>query len=305
MGGDFEMRRIFCAVIILTLLCVSASAENDSSSVMHFSDSILRDEAGIKWEAFGDPVLSSKESVTGGKSLYLDGDSYLQTENKEAFDFPREFTMETWVYPVEYVTDRYPTTTFTVFSRWLHGTRTLYNVNLVKEAGGDNSKLSFYSDFSGSVSVETESEIPIRQWTHIAVTRDSEKVVRLFINGKMKAEKRITLNFTSDEYPMTIGASSNAMRKSIGYIDEWHVYKRCLYTGNFEPSRGKPSSAGKPENSQSIESSRGFSNRAEESFGCHCGYSAADEIRKFKSLLDDGIITREEFDAVKKKLLGL
>ena len=33
--------------------------------------------------------------------------------------------------------------------------------------------------------------------------------------------------------------------------------------------------------------------------------SVVDEIRKFKSLLDDGIITQEEFDAKKKELLGL
>lgn len=33
--------------------------------------------------------------------------------------------------------------------------------------------------------------------------------------------------------------------------------------------------------------------------------SAADEIRKFKQLLDDGIISQEEFDAKKKQLLGL
>lgn len=35
------------------------------------------------------------------------------------------------------------------------------------------------------------------------------------------------------------------------------------------------------------------------------GVSAADEIRKYKSLLDDGIITEEEFTAKKKQLLGL
>lgn len=34
-------------------------------------------------------------------------------------------------------------------------------------------------------------------------------------------------------------------------------------------------------------------------------YSDADEIRKYKALLDDGIITQEEFDAKKKQLLGL
>ncbi len=34
-------------------------------------------------------------------------------------------------------------------------------------------------------------------------------------------------------------------------------------------------------------------------------YSSADEIEKFKGLLDKGIITQEEFDAKKKQLLGL
>ena len=33
--------------------------------------------------------------------------------------------------------------------------------------------------------------------------------------------------------------------------------------------------------------------------------SAADEILKFKNLLDSGVITQEEFDAKKKQLLGL
>ena len=33
--------------------------------------------------------------------------------------------------------------------------------------------------------------------------------------------------------------------------------------------------------------------------------SNADELKKFKDLLDAGIITQEEFDAKKKQLLGL
>ncbi len=35
------------------------------------------------------------------------------------------------------------------------------------------------------------------------------------------------------------------------------------------------------------------------------GFSGADEILKYKELMDDGIITQEEFDAKKKQLLGL
>ena len=33
--------------------------------------------------------------------------------------------------------------------------------------------------------------------------------------------------------------------------------------------------------------------------------SAADELKKFKELLDSGIITQDEFDAKKKQLLGI
>jgi predicted Zn-dependent peptidase len=33
--------------------------------------------------------------------------------------------------------------------------------------------------------------------------------------------------------------------------------------------------------------------------------SPADEIRKYKELLDDGVITQEEFEQKKKQLLGL
>lgn len=33
--------------------------------------------------------------------------------------------------------------------------------------------------------------------------------------------------------------------------------------------------------------------------------SGADEIRKYKALLDDGIITEEEFNKIKKELLGI
>ena len=33
--------------------------------------------------------------------------------------------------------------------------------------------------------------------------------------------------------------------------------------------------------------------------------SSADEIKKFKDLLDSGVITQEEFNAKKKQLLGL
>lgn len=43
----------------------------------------------------------------------------------------------------------------------------------------------------------------------------------------------------------------------------------------------------------------------EKNIASYTPYSAADEIEKFKGLLDKGIITQEEFDAKKKQLLGI
>lgn len=56
--------------------------------------------------------------------------------------------------------------------------------------------------------------------------------------------------------------------------------------------------------SYAIESSKNAANNTTTT-NVYQAQSAADEILKFKQLLDNGIITQEEFDAKKKQLLGL
>lgn len=46
-------------------------------------------------------------------------------------------------------------------------------------------------------------------------------------------------------------------------------------------------------------------NKQEKETEHNSGVSDADELRKYKQLLDDGIINQEEFDAKKKQLLGI
>ena len=215
--------------MVVISLCSAIHADDVRAvSIMNFDTSVLQDEAGNEWTSYGEPVLSSKEYVTGGKSLHIDGNSYIQAKDTTPFDFDGPFTLEAWVYPEAWVNDNDPHgEIFSVFSRWYHGIRTLYFFIV------QNEKLVFFSDFRNKVSIVSQSSVPIGKWTHVAVTRDSENVVRIFINGKLEGSKNIPNNFTSKEYPMTIGASSNALRKSVGYIDNWHVYKTCLWTSDF------------------------------------------------------------------------
>ena len=49
----------------------------------------------------------------------------------------------------------------------------------------------------------------------------------------------------------------------------------------------------------------GDTSRSVGAAGTPGNYSVADEIMKYKSLLDDGIITQEEFETKKRQLLGL
>ena len=278
---------IFPALIAIFVFISSCSYAIEASSILNFETSVTFDSRGNEWTAYGSPRISKAESHSGGNVLYLDGNSYIQAKDTKPFDFPGEFTLSAWIYPQKLVTDHYGGESFSIFSRWFHGIRTLYLIDI-----GDG-KLSFYSDFAGAVSLVSKSSVHLNQWTHIAVTRDSNNVMRLFINGKLEAEKTIARDFSSTDYPMTIGASSNAMRKSIGCIEDCAVYKKCLYTSDFDVSEYMHKGEVKKNENENanVKNEKNF--------------SVADEIRKFKSLLDDGIITQEEFDAQKKKLLGL
>lgn len=54
-----------------------------------------------------------------------------------------------------------------------------------------------------------------------------------------------------------------------------------------------------------LEKAEGYLLNDEEDNNSRPSVNVADEIKKFKELLDLGAITQEEFDMQKKKLLGL
>lgn len=54
-----------------------------------------------------------------------------------------------------------------------------------------------------------------------------------------------------------------------------------------------------------IDAIENYRNRKSASNSKSRGISSADEIKKYKALLDDGVITQKEFEAKKKQLLGL
>lgn len=88
----------------------------------------------------------------------------------------------------------------------------------------------------GSTSVESTNNVTHNQWTHIAVSRDSNNVVRLFIDGVLNDSATITNNLNATG-PLKIGVNRATSAYFDGYISNVRVVKgSALYTSNFTPS---------------------------------------------------------------------
>ena len=68
-------------------------------------------------------------------------------------------------------------------------------------------------------------------WHHIAGTFDaSTRVMRLYVDGVLAAEKTTTVGLSVNSVPLRIGISSNtaALEPFNGFIDEVEIYNRAL-----------------------------------------------------------------------------
>lgn len=117
--------------------------------------------------------------------------------------------------------------------------------------------------------------------------RDIKENVELANKAKQEANRGIlnALGGTSIESTMN-------RHRTEDLLNQIKDYKKCIYC--------------KSSNIQTITEEQ-F--KAEEAKSAPAagggGVSAADELKKFKELMDAGVITQEEFDAKKKQLLGL
>lgn len=76
------------------------------------------------------------------------------------------------------------------------------------------------------------SGVPVKQWTHVAVTRDASNVVKLFINGKASTGVTSTVNYNYTT--PRIGCNLLGTEPFLGYISNLRLLKgQALYTADF------------------------------------------------------------------------
>ena len=95
----------------------------------------------------------------------------------------------------------------------------------------------FFGVSFASIDISPTDTVPINIWTHIAISRDSNSLTRMFINGVLVGSATMTSNFTSNT-DFNIGHREATGPNSIAnrYIDDFRVTKGyARYTSNFTP----------------------------------------------------------------------
>jgi hypothetical protein len=183
------------------------------------------------------PVVDTTQKLFGSGSLKFSRSStrnFLALSNRYAsssfgsmYSLGEEFTIEMWVRKLT-----------SGALQHLYGDTSSTGVSLLLLA---NDTIQFnIGSISGLVSLTTSATIQNLQWTHIAVTRQTGFLLKIWINGVMSASATQTTNFN---YPsllnnLLIGNESGTPLdyQFDGNIDEIRVSNVCRYTTDFTPS---------------------------------------------------------------------
>ena len=178
---------------------------------------------------FSDDRTYQKASYFSGK---FDGtNDYLSFGNNSDFAFGTgQFTVEAWVYSNGAQDSN--ASIMSCGSSGFHSGSWQFDSNHTMSPG----KWFFIIQNSSSTAVESTNSVTHNQWTHLAVSRDSNNVVRLFVDGVLNDSATISTNL-SDTGPFKIGTNRATGAYFDGYISNVRIVKgTCLYTSAFTPS---------------------------------------------------------------------
>lgn len=160
----------------------------------------------------------------GSGSLYFDGNSYLNLTDGGATVFGSgAFTIEFWLNMPSYAVDT------ALVSRWGPLSGFLLVVTSVNLAIYLNSYTPVICAHGGLLT---------NVFNHIAISRTSSGVVRMFVNGSQIGSDTVNANSVgTNGKPLTIGANNDGYgAKLTGYIDDLRITKGVArYTSNFTP----------------------------------------------------------------------
>ena len=184
----------------------------------------------LTWPASG--------KLKGTSGIYLDGDGdYLEIPYSANLNYGvanQALSIDMWIHPTEGSVNGH--------CLYMQGTDS-NNRTLIFYYGNNNGIIQVYTRHGGTerINVDTSSgtntPISLNRWNHIAVTRDTSGVHRIYINGKyqVKATDNTSNALTSNHFISKHSYASQAYFR--GYIDNVRFQKGVvLYSGANQES---------------------------------------------------------------------
>lgn len=200
---------------------------NDSSSYNHTINIV------------GNAELRTDIKKFGLSSLYIFGGSAnIASLSSNNWNFnTNDFTIECWIYPTAGIgASRDILSKFTTLSS---------NLDFLLEIDSANGNLKFSAGNNATISILSNSAVPLNVWSHVAISRVSG-VTRMFIDGALQSSTS-TGSFTipNNTTTLTIGKSSTNSDPFSGYIDEIRITRNVgRYSSSFSIYNGRFSNFG-------------------------------------------------------------
>lgn len=213
-------------------LMLHGDGTNNSTT---FTDSSTNDHS---LTANGGIVISTAQSKFGGSSILFDGSNDYLTATSSTFAFGTgQFTVEFWMYTLSKTNREVIIVTYDS-----NGNRNFE----VRVAGSSAQNLRV----SRGGTHFTTPYPSLNTWHHIAVTRDTSNVYRLFVNGVLANSATTTFDF--DGTILNIGKHRSDPNYFHGYLDDIRITKGfARYTADFDvPPRAFPEQFGTPDTAE-------------------------------------------------------
>jgi hypothetical protein len=178
-------------------------------------------------------VTGSNPFQAGYYSGYFDGSGdYLTVPYSTGLQFPGDFTVECWVFPIARVST-YPCIVNNYSTYTTNGGFAIF-------AGHGSANTSKYNvAFNGSFPViQSTSDITYNAWSHIALVR-SGSTITLYVNGVANGTATSSATVTGTANSWWVGTAGDAVSggEFNGYISNLRAVKgAAVYTSAFTPS---------------------------------------------------------------------
>jgi hypothetical protein len=199
------------------LTCADNRFIDDSTN--NFAITRNGDVSVQRFSPFAPPAAYSTATIGG--SGYFDGSGdFLTASTNAAFNFGTgDFTMECWAYGISTPDDSY-----------LMAVQASGGVEILMTVNGGNFRL--LTNASGSFVYTTFSAMPLNQWVHLAIVRESG-VCYGYTNGVKSGTSVSLSNNLSTGFSPSINGSG---AKYLGYLTDARMVKgTAVYTAAFTP----------------------------------------------------------------------